>query len=296
MKRAIMAGSFLIIIILTLAPSSSDAFNPLAHIYIADKACKNAGQNCSPKIDFYYGSFTPDIALYVANKENWLTAFDDTHVNYIHLRGLASGATQMAFAKGWLTHGQNHIEKGADYFAHIAYSNDPITPGYVIERAGELVNELALSHGWDPADDRNHEFAHYIIEATIDLLLKRDYDSTLPGKLLFANLFRFPKDRRLLMKVFVWNWKDRRTDWLTLATAELTLRQLVNRYATALMLPDPNDKAALAQLGEELAQEMFGLDEITAEDLLIIFPVASGLCVNYYDVIEEAIEEVEERF
>ena len=50
MKKIMTLGSFLIMITLTMAPTSSDAFNPLAHIFIADKACLN----CSPKIDYYY--------------------------------------------------------------------------------------------------------------------------------------------------------------------------------------------------------------------------------------------------
>jgi hypothetical protein len=92
----------LIIITLILAPTSADAFNPLAHIYIADQACPNR----SPKIDFYYGSIAPDIALYVANPIKWPNAFYDTHETYIDLSDFAWGSTQMAFAKGWLTHGQ----------------------------------------------------------------------------------------------------------------------------------------------------------------------------------------------
>jgi hypothetical protein len=181
---------------------------------------------------------------------------------------------------------------GADYFAHIAYSDNP-DDGYVIEKAEDLVGLV-----WPGSEDEQHfEFAHYVIEATIDLLLKRNYDPTLPGKLFFANLFRSWKDRNLLMKVFVWNWSERKTDWLTLATAELTFRQLVNRYATALMLPEPWDEEALAQLGAELAKEMFGLDNITPEDLLQILPVARELCESDYDgVIREAIDEVKEHF
>ena len=120
--------------------------------------------------------------------------------------------------------------------------------------------------------------------------------------MLFANLFRSREDRNLLMKVFVWNWSDRKTDWLTLATAELTYRRLVNRYTAALILPYPRDQKALAQLGAELANEMFGLDDVTPEMLLTeILPVGIDLCKqdgddnlkpDYYDVIEEAIEAV----
>jgi hypothetical protein len=283
MKKVIKLGSLLILIVITLTPASSDAFNPLAHIYIAENACPIG---CGPKIDYYYGSIAPDIALYVSNPAKWPTSFYDTHEDEdtIDLRSFASGSTQMAFARGWLTHGQNPVTPGADYFAHIEYLSNPLE-GYVIEKAEQLQADYSAF--------LNLDFAHYVIETTIDLLLKYNDDPALPGKLFFANLFRSWQDRNLLMKVFVWNWQDRKTDWLTLATAELTFRQLVNQYASALMLPEPNDAAALAQLGAQLASEMYGLN-IDPDFLLnTILPAAINLCEgDYYDVIEEAFMEV----
>jgi len=114
MKTLRKAGTFLIAITLILAPSFVQAFNPAAHIYIADQVF----EYCGRKIELYYGSIAPDLAMYVAMPEKWLTAFDDTHHNYIDLRSYAFGSTQKAFAKGWLTHNE---EWGADYYAHINY-------------------------------------------------------------------------------------------------------------------------------------------------------------------------------
>ena len=196
---------------------------------------------------------------------------------------IKSASFLMIIARGWLTHGQNSDFPGADYFAHLRYKGS--SPGYVIAKAGELSDDFSGIIDID--------FAHYVIEATIDLLLKGE-DQTLPGKLFFANLFRSWEDRSLLMRVYVWRWAQRRTDWLTLASAELTFRQLVNRYAMALMMPAPMDKQALAELGAELASELFGLDGITAEMLLNeILPAAIDLCQTDYQVpILEAISEL----
>ena len=126
MKKGIQLGFFLIII-LSLAPTSSDAFNPLAHIRVADIACPS----CSPKVDYYYGCIGPDTAVYVDTPANWPDAFLDTHETYVDLRGFAWGSTQTAFANGWSTHGQNPVIRGADYFAHSAYSQG--SPGYIVE-------------------------------------------------------------------------------------------------------------------------------------------------------------------
>lgn len=278
MKKVIKLGRFLILVALTIAPASSEAFNPLAHIYIAENACSS----CGSKIDCYYGSVAPDMVWYLTDPVERDNLGADTHVNHIDLTGFSWGSTQMAFAIGWLTHGQNPLIRGADYFAHIDYKNS-IYAGYVIDKA-----QLLLS--MDPTGELTPEFAHYIIEATIDILLKGD-DPTLPGKLFFANLFRSWQDRSLMMRVFVWIERD--TDWLKFATAELTFRQLVNRYAIALMLPEPYDEAALAQLGAELAKEMFGIPGITSEMLLEIYHTAIDLCESdYYGVIAEAIGEI----
>lgn len=276
MKKVIKLGSFLVLVTLALAPSSSDAFNPLAHIYIAENACPD----CSHKIDYFYGSFAPDLAWSVANpEEDWEPVVFDTH--YRDIRSFAWGSTQEAFAAGWLTHSE---AAGADYFAHTAYTRSPFiyptSPGYVIEKAELLVPVLIQFEL--PNNAQTHYFAHYIIEATIDFMLK-DIDSSLPSKLLFANLFRSWEDRNLMMRVFVWRWWDKSTDWWTLAAAESALRQLINRYAIAFMLSDP--ERALAQLAVELAKEMYNLD-IEIDDLLEILDVAIDLCESdYLDVI-----------
>ena len=57
------------------------------------------------------------------------------------------------------------------------------------------------------------------------------------------------------------------------------------------MLPAPMDEEALAQLGAELAREMFGLDDITPQMLLEdILPVAIELCESDYQIpINDAI-------
>ena len=67
----------------------------------------------------YYGSIAPDISIYVLKRKNWPNGFEDTHHNFIDLRTYAFGASQKAFARGWLTHNEIY---GADYFAHIEYA------------------------------------------------------------------------------------------------------------------------------------------------------------------------------
>lgn len=262
---------------LILGLSIAHAFNSAAHLYIAQEVYQVRD------IDLHYGSIAPDLALY-ADPGKWATSFEDTHYNYIDLRFYAWGFTQEAFASGWLTHNEAW---GADYYAHRVNplggnicATDGYYQGYVIEKACLLSSETGI----------HPEFSHYAVETAIDWLLRNNDDQELGRKLLKANLFRSWVDRNLLTRVLV--RKEKRTDWLTLATAEFTFRNLVNRYAIALALPAPYNKNALAKLGAQLALEMYGI-EISQDDVLIILEKAIFLCgEDYKEVIDIAIEEI----
>ena len=136
-KRLIVLAVLMISVSAIVGVTSSWSFNPLAHIFIAERVFPHYCGN----IDLYYGSIAPDLALsfYVKNPDRWPTARDDTHHYYIDLRPYARGGVQQAFAKGWLTHNE---EWGADFYAHISYEVDGqwIQPGYVYEKAADLAD------------------------------------------------------------------------------------------------------------------------------------------------------------
>jgi hypothetical protein len=185
---------------------------------------------------------------------------------------------QEAFAQGWLTHNE---EWGADHYAHV-------DPGYLVIKA-EMLIKVAENH---LAIYLHREFGQFAVEVAVDILLKND-DPKLGEKLVEANLFRSQEDRKLLIDVLV--DKERKADWVTLASKELTFRNLVGRYATALALPTPQDKEALAQLGVQLAQEMYGITDFTKEQLLGLLNAAIDLCADYRGVIDLAIAGINKR-
>jgi hypothetical protein len=266
-KHLARVAPLVVAIAVLSAPTLVRAFNPAAHLFIAERVFKGCGE----KIDLFYGSIAPDLAMYVANPEtSWPDAFMDTHEHFTDLRSYAFGPIQKAFAKGWWTHNQ---VSGADYYAHI---DDPLglgPYGYVINKASGL-----------PIDP---DFAHYAIEVAIDLLLKGN-DPKLANKLIIANCLRSWQDRNLMARVFV--WKENKTDWLTLAAAEVAFRNLVGRYASALALPYPWDRIALAHLGVELAQEQYGIDAEFGE-VLQLLGAAIELCEgDYQEAIKRTIK------
>ena len=103
-------------------------------------------------------------------------------------------------------------------------------------------------------------------------------------------MLRSWQDRYLLTKVFV--RREGRTDWATLFSAELVLRNLLARYALPLALPPPLDEKALIALGVQLAQEFYGMS-VSAEDLQEVLMEATALCSDdYYPVIEGAKDSI----
>jgi hypothetical protein len=264
MKTKVVIPCLAALAIVVLGFSEVRGFNPATHIYITEHVYQYAWS-----VDLAYGSIAPDIDQYVADPSAWPTAYEDTHFNYSDLTAFSIGWTQRIFAIGWRSHGE---KCGADLYAHFV---DPFTGndsegGYVVLMAAELKKYLP---------DLPDEVAHFAIETAVDLLMQNNVDHGLGQKVLRASLFRSREDRNLLTRVLV--LRDHRTDFLTLATAELTFRTLVAEYAAALSLPKPLNIAAVAALGAELSQELFG-QAATKEELLGILSAAMDVCRTTY--------------
>jgi hypothetical protein len=258
MRKLLSLEVFSIIMVLTLGPTLAQAFNSAAHIYIAE----GMFPDCNRKTDLYYGSIAPDFALFLSDEE----AKDFIHRGDIDLRRYARTSTRRAFAEGWMTH------RGADDQADLYIdSKTPALVDYL------LTDESFAYYGW--GDDEAEKLAHHAIEKAIDLLLKYHIDPKLPKKLMKAALFRSWEDRFLLAKVYV--WRTNTIDWLTLARTELSFRTLESQYATVLALPNPIDKAALAELGAQLIWRMFGI-EVSPVHLQYILEETIRLCEGDY--------------
>ena len=265
MKTKILILCLAAMAIVVLGFSEGQAFNPATHIYITEHLYPQYAWS----IDLAYGSIAPDIDQYVADPAKWPMAYVDTHQTYSDLTQSGIGLTQKLFAVGWRSHGEIC---GADLYAHFI---DPFTgndgdAGYVTVMAAAL-------QGLIPG--LPEEVAHFAIETAVDLQMRNNVDHSLGQKVLRASLFRSWEDRNLLTRVLV--LRDHRTDLLTLVTTELTFRTIVQRYAAALALPYPLNINAVAALGAELSQELFG-QPATKEQLLVILQAAMEVCRTTY--------------
>jgi len=278
MKKMLRLRIFLSAILILLSPALAQSFNLGTHIYIAEQVFPK----CIDKIDLYYGSIAPDLVLYASvSPQELKSLFYYTHYKYIDLKSSAWSPTQIAFAKGWLTHNELWA---ADHFAHVDFAD--YDDGYVYKKADELkalIEPLIKPLPWDPW---GREFAHDVIEVAIDLLLKQQ-DPKLGEKILEAALLRSWEDRNLLMRVLV--WRARVTDWVTLASAEVTFRNVVVQYAIALSLSSLKYMQPLVELGKSLALEIYGIT-LRDDQALALLEKAIMLCQDdYMEPIDDAI-------
>jgi len=294
MRKLFTLGTLLLLGVVALGPSQGQAFNSATHIYIVEWVFPFTPD----KINLYYGSIAPDVALYVEYPENWPHAFCETHYKFIKLPYPWWNLTQKAFAKGWQTH--NEIW-GADFYAHgTFFTYDSCVSfedcdqdncdkywnynGYVNVQAGTLQKEFEILK----SSALGFELAHFAIEVAIDVLLVRYQDPSLGLKLLSAAKYRSQKDLDLMVSTFA---KDQETTE-ALKAAEDTFRGLVIDYATALSLPDPFRMFAISELGVQVAEQM-GVT-VTAYEVWEILRVAMFLCQNsnYMEVVQSAIEGI----
>lgn len=268
MKKDFLIPCLMSLAIAVLGASEIQAFSSATHIYITDRVYPRYAWS----LDLAYGSIAPDIDLYLADPNKWETAYEDTHQTYSDLTLFAVGLTQKLFAVGWRSHGE---VCGADLYAHFVDPLDEGDTGYVLAMVKAL-NEFLVAQGQAPLPDL---IAHFAVEMAVDLLLQNYVDRSLGDKLLKATLYRSWLDRNLLTRVLVLD--DHRTDFLTLALGELRFRTIIERYAEALSLPYPQNIDAVAALGAELSQALFGFPA-NKEQLMGILGAAMYVCADTY--------------
>ena len=278
MKKLFTLGALLLLGATVLGPSQGQAFNSGTHVYIADRVFP-----CTfDKINLYYGSIAPDIALYV-DPASRLEAFCQTHYGFIEVPCAWCNLTERAFANGWETH--NEIW-GADAYAHgtcecfeKCVDMQCIYDGYVPTQAKALADVIASHLGYNLHPD----LADFAIEVAIDVLLARYHDPFLGLKLLWAAQYHSGKDVELMEDTF----------GNAVVAPEGFFQLLVLEYAKALALPDPLRMVALGELGSEVANIYYQVD-IDPVQVRWILRIAMYLCQNtdYFGVIESAIEGI----
>jgi hypothetical protein len=274
MRQIRMFRALVLVAALYVAAGWVLAYNPGAHIYIAESAYPGVFD----RIDLRYGAISPDIAWFVPNPQNWPTAGQDTHVAFIELEPAGWSRAQKAFAKGWTTHNEVY---GADNVAHIQWNNQQ--PGYVVQKAMILASQIGSPVTVD--------LAHTVVEAAVDLLVQEHLDSRIAQKVLYAVLLRSLQDKALLDETFVWD--AHRTNWWTLTQSEIEFRTITYQYAQALAQSNTSSFAPLVDFAKQLASQLYGIDITSAQGQQIL-SAALALCSgDFDDAIQDAINQLQ---
>lgn len=265
-------------LIISFLPAISGAIGSGAHIYVTENVF---GSN---DVDLLYGSIAPDLSIYVPESGAWTTGFEDTHYNYVELWPRGWEVDWKRFSMGWMVH--NEIW-GADYYSHIEYPAGSGMPGYVIQKASMLAPLIPI-----PDPDLRMEIAHTAVEFAIDVLVQEHLDNQLGMKLQYINSVRSDRDLQRLFNILA--AKGKVTDRKTLSSSEQAFRRIVQLYSGALAASSVNDMSPLAQLGSNMAWELYGV-VIPPEQVLALLNASMSLCAEDFDeFIEEAVEGIRE--
>ncbi len=251
MKKPLVS---LLTIFFVLIFFSSTAFpwGSATHAYIANKIGKKLGLK---NLNEIYGSMAPDMFNY---------AFDIVEPLKSYLRGYTHGIPpsnedfmdvwyqarwwgyEKALAYGHVAH--NDVW-GADLIAHWHSLNLDPNKGYIIIKAeilkAGLQNYLLLNYGFTLPDEVAMEFAHNLMEAAGDVIIKR-VDNEIGNRIIYSSLLRSPMLISLLARSIGEGYRD------LITSVEREFRKTMIIYGAAFIPDDENEIIELlsAQMAE----------------------------------------------
>jgi len=310
-RKAKRIGIVLGMVTLMLVFYSSEAFpwGFATHAYINDHLGKRRGLCNASEI---YGGMTPDVFNYLFDYPQYMTFLTgETHANFMKVWDSAGWGLQKPLAYGFVSHSV------ADFTAH---GEETYTiQGYATVKAEELLNmklprELSKSiHKLKNlvADERILiEMFHIIVENAVDILIKRNDDHLVGGKITSAALLRSPDLPLLLVKAYA---SDLATTFeispleaaAFIVSAEKEFRKSIILYGQILTLDEPT---AIRLISEQTADAgiaylgLYGID-LTGlfqdeEDLIglivALTNAAISICDDYRQEIDATIEFVDQ--
>lgn len=269
MKKVVVVPA-VALLLLSLLTVSAFPFSFGTHLYIA----KNVNNNPGVFLNYQnmYGSMAPDLC-YTAPLALWTALETATHEypGYLKVKYAALTSAQKAFARGWITH---NAYNGADYYAHRVSPITGYPPGYVPEKAAQLI-----AAGAPPA------LAAIYVEVAIDLLLENNQDRLLGHEIVLSAYFRDWTIPHLLVKAYP------EFDPNVLKSAESAFRYFSILYGRTLALPTPYDKYRFA---DGIALLGFAMGTfVTRDQSRAYLQGAIKLCEgDYADAISETIKKI----
>lgn len=299
-------GMVLGMVALMLVFLSSEAFpwGFATHAYINDHLGKRRGLCNANEI---YGGMAPDVFNYLFDYPEHMTFLTyETHANFMEVWDSARWGLEKPLAYGFVSHGV------ADFTAHE-------DGGYAMVKAGDLLNMQLPSELAGPIDNLKQlvpdeqiltEMLHIIVENAVDILIKRNDDFLIGGKITSAALLRSPELPLLLAKAYA-------SDLVTtfqisphqaskfIVSAEKEFRKSIILYGKILTQDEPTAirliseqtaSAAIAYLG------LYGVDinglfqdeEDLIQLIVALTDIAITICGGYQGEIDATIDFVDQ--
>lgn len=288
MKQLVMVLTFL------LALGRSDAFGwgNATHVYFADHlGAAHGGAN----LHEMYGAVLVD-AFNLMLDPNGVFLADRTHHNYAPIRSAAWRCDLKAVAFGFTSHNDTW---GADYTAHHVSRTLP-AGGYAVEKGAELAPMLVpdivtilVAAGVDVptaeyiAGAVAPEFGHDLVETAVDLLIKRNQDPAIGGKIALAATTR-PCDTPLLLAAAYARPLSQYAGISLLDASRLIIRaereyrQQMIQYGGAFMLNEPDAIEALAGASASMAEtylEFYAGVPVTVDPAVVVGFLTNAMTV-----------------
>jgi hypothetical protein len=260
MKHLVMV----LTVLLVLACSDAFGWGNATHVYFANHLGVTHGGANQHEM---YGSVLVD-AFNLKLDPNGVFLADRTHHNYGPMLNTAWRCDLKAVAFGFTSHNDNW---GADYMAHHV-SRTLTAGGYAIVKGVELapllipdIITILVTAGIDGptaeyiAGALAPEFGHDLVETAVDLLIKRNQDPAIGGKIAVAATTR-PLDTPLLLAASYARPLSQYAHISLLDAGRLIIatereyRQQMIQYGGALMLDEPQAIEALAGASAAMAE------------------------------------------
>jgi len=252
MKKAFSVGA--IIVFLLCFTAQAFPWGSATHAYIIDQLMRKAGP---PRL--MYGAMAPDVFNYFFQDptlRNQLYAM--THFDFMKLWNASKGPSDRPSAYGFVSHNN---EWGADSTAHLKSLTFRDDEGFVITKAKILW--AGIKSGFPFGDELGVSICHDVIEAAIDLLIKK-LDPNIGNRLVDSARSADKKILELLNKAYLSDvtllvGPEALAKYL-IAQNESGFRYAVLQLGNALKQKSPNDLNAIAAIFAALGQQAYQID------------------------------------
>ena len=271
MKKAFSVGA--IFVFLFCFTVRAFPWGSATHAYIIDQFMRKAGP---PRL--MYGAMAPDVFNYFF--EDWTLRdqlYAMTHYKFLQVWNAAKGPSDRPSGYGFVSHNN---EWGADSTAHLKSLTYLPDEGFVITKAKILWELIKADFPFN--DDLGVSVCHDVIEAAVDLLIKK-LDANIGNRLIDSARSADKKILDLLNEAYLIDIsllvgsealaKD------LIAQNEAGFRFAVLQLGNALKQKSPNDLNAMAAIFAALGQQAYGI-EVSPAVVAAVLEAAMWVCTD----------------